>query len=263
MTLEIIQTDQPPIIAKQIGTIQDVIEGNIPKEQMSKKINADAFAYGFELATPKEPSSLGEAVMVGGRCYTTSTDEKSSEYGKVIYGREFIPGGVFIIPHGAKPTHKVSLSQPGLPFEQFYQEIHQQVKKPYAFVGLFHFETFHAAAISKPPIHGENIFSHKKSYYAFPQVHLEDVLGFVMGVVAHKEDLEKTHLETVLYKNPFDTKSTLVSHSHALLLNQSVPNIEDITPQHVEHCLHLFNEGTTIRNFEADIFTIQTTEAFS
>ncbi|NGX59575.1 MAG: hypothetical protein KR126chlam3_00727 [Chlamydiae bacterium] len=263
MTLNIIQSDQPPIIAKHIGTVQDVIEGKIPQEQMSKKIDAAAVAYGFELATPKEPSSLGEAIMVGGRCYTTSTDENSSEYGKVIYGREFIPGGVFIIPHGAKSSHKASLSQPAISFERFYQDVHKEVKKPFAFVGLFHFETFHGTAISKPPIHGENIFSHKESYYKFPESRLEDVFCFVMGVAAQKDDLEKTHLETVLYDNPFDTKSTLVSHSHALLLNQSVPNIEDITPQHVEHCLHVFNEGTTIRKLEADLFTIQTTEAFS
>lgn len=263
MTLKIIQTDQLPIIAQHIGTIQDVIEGKIPKELMSKKIDADAFAYGFELATPKEQSSLGEAVMVGGRCYTTSTDEKSSEYGRVIHGLEFIPGGVFIIPHGAKPTHKASLSEHAIPFEQFYQEVHQKVKHPFAFVGLFHFETFHGIAISKPPIYGENIFSHKESYFTFPETRLEDVFGFVIGVAAQKDDLEKTHLETVLYNNPFDTKSTLIFHSHALLLNQSVPTTQDITPQHVDHCLHLFNEGTSVRMLEADIFSIQTTVEFS
>lgn len=263
MTLNIIQTGQPSIIAKHLGTVQDVIKGTISEQLMSKKIDANAFTYGFELATPGERFSFGESIIVNGQCYATSTDEKSPKYGQVIHGQKLTPGGVFIIPHGAQPTHKASLSQQTMSFEEFYLSIYQQVKKPYAFVGLFHFETFHGTAVSKSPIYKENIFSHRESYYTFPETQLENVFGFVMGVAAPKEDLEKTNLETVLYYNPFDKKSPLVFHSHTLLLNRHVQDIQDITPQYVDHCLHLFNEGTSIQMVKADIFTVETTREYS
>lgn len=263
MTLNITETGLASITAEHIGTVQDVIEGAISKEQMSKKIKADAFAYGFELATPYEQSSLGESIIVNGQCYTTSTDEKSPAYGQVIHGQKFIPGGVFLIPHNTQPTHKALLSNQTISCNEFYSKLYQQVKKPYTFVGLFRFKTICATAISKPPIHNKNIFLNKESYYTFPEIKLQNVFAFVIGVVAPKEDLEKTHLETVLYNNPFDKKSSFVFHSHTLLLHHPIQDIQSIAPQNVNYCLHLLSEGTSIQMVNVDLFTIETTRKYS
>lgn len=262
--LSIEKTGESPCIVKHIGSVQDVIQGKISRAITNKKIKASDFAFGFEVATPKEISSLGEAVVVNGQCYVTSTDSSSSDYNKVIHGPEFVPGGLFIIPHGVKPTHLANLPKGADPlfFDDFYQLLYQEISRPFACVGIFSFETFHGIAISKPPINGENIFSNKEKYYENPEIRQKKVNGYVMAVVAKGEDQKKYKLDTVLYQNPLDEKSSLVHHAHALILNRPLEFIDDLTPDCVGQCLHLLNEGTKVNFLEAKIFTIQSVDRF-
>ncbi|NGX27188.1 MAG: hypothetical protein K940chlam6_01121 [Chlamydiae bacterium] len=262
--MKIQATGNGPCIAKHIGTVKDVIEARIPEELTNQTFNASDFAFGFELATPRELTSLGESVIAGGYCFATSTDKTSPEYNQVISGEEFLVGGVFILPNEAKPSHKVSLLKGAspLPFEAFYQAIVQEVDYPFAFVGFFHFENFHGTAIAKPPIDGKNIFSNKEEYYSNPEIREENIPGFVMGVVTKNTKSLQAGLETVLYQNPFDTKSTLIHHAHVLTLKTPLKQIDELKPNVVDKCLHLFNDGSTVAFLEASVYTIEKVEEF-
>ena len=90
MTVSIQATGQGPGILGHIGSVEDVIAANLSPEMTAKRYRAADFAMGFELATPKSLSSMGEAVLVNGFCFANSTDQMSEEYDKTISGKEFI-----------------------------------------------------------------------------------------------------------------------------------------------------------------------------
>lgn len=257
--LSIEETGDGPCIAKHIGTVQAVIEADIPKEIMEKRLQARDFAYGYELATPKEMSSLGESVIANGYCFATSTDRTSSKYNQVISGQDFLPGGVFFLPHEAKPSHKAHLPKGASPlnFDTFYQMAFQKVQRPFVFIGLFHFTNLHGVAISKSPTDGKNIFTHREEYYSNPEVHEENVHGFVMGAVAKNEENLPKGLESVLYINPLDKESEFIHHAHILTLNKPLNTPQEINPRNVDKCLHLFVEGTKIDLLDVSIFSIE------
>ncbi len=257
MTVSIQATGQGPGILGHIGSVEDVIAANLSPEITARRYRAADFAMGFELATPKTLSSMGEAVLVNGFCFANSTDQMSEEYDKTISGKEFISGGMFLIPKSAKPTHRAQVNEK-ISLIHFYQELYRELAHPLAFAGLFHFSEFHGAAIGKPPINGRNIFTHRQEYYPNPDLYEKNRWGFVIGAltnfVGYPEINEQ--LKAVLYRNPMDAQSSLVHHAHVLLLKKKVERLEEVLPLVVDRTLHLFCEGTAIVSGKAEIFLV-------
>jgi hypothetical protein len=257
MAISIHSTGHSSAILGHIGSVEDVIAAKLPDEMTCRRYQANDFTMGFELATPQNLSSMGEAVIVNGLCYTNSTDSSSSEYGKTIFGKEFTSGGVFLIPREAKPSHQAQVNET-IPIIQFYDQLYQEIAHPLVFAGLFHFSDFHGTAIAKPPLNGRNIFTHKKEYYPHPDVRRKDVWGFVIGAmtnfIGHPEI--NRELKTVLYKNPMDAPSSLVHHAHVLILKKEIDRLEEILPPVVDQTLHLFIDGTSILSGQAEVFMV-------
>lgn len=245
-----------------IGSVADVLAAQLPDMLSNRIFRAEEYAYGFELASPRDKYSLGEALIVNGICYATSSDKTSPDYNNTIFGREFVTGGMFIIPHGVEPSHKVTFKANGssIPILDFYSGLYDAVKQPAAFVGIMEFACFHGTAIGKPPIDGKAIFDHKREYFPNPEIRTQNVTAFVIGVLTDYEESKLSEinkqLEVVLYKNPFDSGSTLCNHAHVLTLKQPVNGIEEIRPDLVGKALHLFADGTACRSLYANIFTI-------
>ena len=260
--LKINATGNAPARLGHLGSIKDVLAARLPDSLTQIRFAATDYLYGFELASPAGPSSLGEALLINGICYATSTDTTSSDYNRTIHGPDFVTGGMFLFPRDAAPSHTVSFtaSDSLLSLSDFYWEIYETTKQPTAFVGILDCACFHGTAIGKPPIDGKPIFEHKKEYFPHPEIQATDVTALVMGVFTDIEDsaLYKVNgqLEAVLYKNPFDSDSLLSIHSHALALKHPVKRFEDIRPDLVDRALHLLISGTAIRSLNAHIFTI-------
>ncbi len=258
MAVKIISTGGHPTDALAIGSVVDTIAGRIdPKLSMRRFLAAD-YSFGFEAASPKNLVSIGEAVLVNGICYATSTEEESAEYREVIWGNEFVTGGMFLLPKHALPTHQLILTE-RMQLEHLYQEIYRNVQRPVAFVGMWESETLYTATIAKPPIHGLPVFENRDYYFPTPHQTLYGQHCFVMGLItSHNEgqwnDLNK-QLEVALYKNPYDGEFSLSSHTHCLIL-KSEQSIENITPEVVERCLHVFTDKTIMKKGHLNLYTL-------
>lgn len=257
MGLSIQATGQSHAILGHIGSVEEVIAARLNPDMTSRRYRADDFAIGFELATPKNLASIGEAIVVNGFCFANSTDASSSDYDKTIVGKEFTCGGLFVVPKEGKPTHQFRIDQT-TPMIDFYNQIYQNLNHPLIFAGIFHFKDFHGTAIGKPPIDGHDIFTHKEEYYPNPDVHVKNTWGFVMGAMTNFKGHDKINqqLKTVLYKNPMDAKSSLIHHAHILLLKKQVHHFQEIVPSVVDRTLHLFIDGTSIFSGQGQIFTV-------
>jgi len=266
-----------------LGSVTDVIAGKINPSLKNKIFHAEDYAYGFEIGTPKDWESLGDTILVNNHLYTQSTDQQSSDFGKVISGEEFKSSGLFLIPHRAEPNAEFSYSSDSrtdlnsdlfLDFSQFQQELYQKIQEPFAFIAQVLFKNLHANAISKPPIHAQNIFENTADYFKISPWDLKNQHAFIMGVVTNFEDQKLKNinqaLSAALYHNPFEhhqehkqeTQSQskniipLSSHTHGLCLKQCVSHPQDIVPSLAERVVHIFSENSSIQKIQGQVFII-------
>ncbi|MDQ7825160.1 MAG: hypothetical protein RDV48_20325 [Candidatus Eremiobacteraeota bacterium] len=245
-----------------IGSVADVIAARIPEALLSRKFRAADYHYGFELASPRDIYSLGEALMVNGICYANSTDSSSPDYNRTISGPEFVTGGMFLVPHAVEPSHRVNYQAGDSPLAlmDFFDALYGRLRHPAVFVGVAEFAEVHGTVIGKPPIDGKAIFEHKEDYYPFPEIRSNEVPAFIIGAFTDYREARfgeiNAQLEVVLYKNPFDADTALSSHTHALTLKRRVEKIEETGPEKADRVLHLFTGGTAIRSVRADIYTV-------
>lgn len=257
-----------PVAAGHIGTVSDVIAGRIQEDLRHRRYKASDFQYGFELASPESISSIGEAVIANGYCYTNSTEQQSPQYYQTITGQDFVTSGVFLLPNNVRPNYVIEEDfSPPLKLNLFYGQLFKEIGQPFAFAGFFTFAELSMTAIAKPPITEENIFTNSKSYYPFASRLTQNEPAFLVGVVAdyknknHEKVLKS--LEVVLYNNPYDKQDSLTAHAHGITLKQAINEVKDINPDVVDKTVHVFAERSTIQRIKAELFVIGSMVNFS
>jgi hypothetical protein len=254
--------DRKPVSAFVIGSISDTLSGRVDPRLQKRRFLAADYSFGFEAASPRSLSSIGESVLLNGTCYATSTEEESSDYGKVIFGPEFVTGGMFLLPKNAMPTHSLTLNA-SMSAENLYQAIYEEVGRPVAFTGIFEASSLYTMQIGKPPIGGLPIFKHRDYYFPSPHETLQNKHVFAVGVIASFSDPKwkslMKELELVLYNNPDDKNLALSSHTHCLILNKK-KEISKIVPSDVERCLHVFTDQTILKSAFLRLYTLEKIE---
>lgn len=266
MPLSILATSNPVSTLYHVGKIGDILKSDVSASALQKAYHAKDFKYGFELATPaKDIASLGEAIIVGGYCYTNSSDQHSKDYMHTLRGEAFKAAGIFIVPNDAEPSHLVDFKDTDvLSVLDFYSALYQKAAQPFAFAGLIEFSHLHANAICKAPINHHPIFENKSEFYNLPDLQTDKTSAFIMGVVADLNQAETLGLDlsAVLYHNPFDKAVGLSHHAHVLTLKSKPSQITEVQPQDADRVLHLLAEGSSISAFHGEIYTIQTIQAW-
>lgn len=117
----------------------------------------------------------------------------------------------------------------------------------------------HAKAITRPPINHENVFDHARKYFQ-EEDYVDTNINIAMtGVVSDYRDdnlsVINDKLSSVLYHNPFARQQALLSHTHALLLNRAIIDIDEVHPRHAMEVFHLMDESV-VRYANLQIFRI-------
>lgn len=254
--------NQSPVTVGHIGYVDDVLTGRVNPSLAKLKFRADDFKYGFEVGSPQNIKSLGEALLVNGKCYATATDpDEDKEYLQTISGDEFYTTGFFVIPKDTKPTLRLQESfTKQNSMQEFYTSIYTKLQQPFAFAGFFEFAELCCTAIAKAPIYNEEIFANLDGYFPTPPVIKNNVRAFLVGVVADytatKNDKLLNKLTTALYNNPLDKKDKLTTHAHAITFSQEIHSVSAITTNAVNSTVHVFEDQTLINNFNVEIFAI-------
>ena len=245
-----------------IGSVQNVIEGHIPKHLANQKFMASDYAFGFELASPNSLESMGESVIVNNYCYATSSEANSSSYHETISGKSFFTTGMLTLPKSARGNYNLSLpdSSNEISYYSLLKQVFEGVQKPFVLVAHVNYKSIHATAIAKAPIYNENIFENKREYYCISPIHLVNTHAFIVACVAdfsHLDD-KKLHdtLQLVLYHNPMDKQESLNIHTHGITLKRDIQSYEQITPSIVDKTLHIFTDETVVQAIKGEVYII-------
>ena len=244
-----------------IGHVDNVINGIIPDELNNRRFLASDYQYGFELGSPQSVYNLGESIFLNGMLYTSRTDISRTERNALMWGPEFTTTGIFIIPKSAKENLHLKYFSftEAKTLADIYAEIFNEVKAPFAVVGCVELAQIHAKAITRPPINHENVFDHAREYFQEEDYIDENINIAMTGVVSDYSDESLTaineKLSSVLYHNPFAQQQALLSHTHALLLNRAIIDIDEVHPRHAQEVFHLMDESV-VRYANLKIFRI-------
>ncbi|MDP3558751.1 MAG: hypothetical protein Q8R79_00175 [Legionellaceae bacterium] len=249
-----------------VGSVEDVIAGRVRDDLRTRKLLAKDYRFGFEIGSAHGLQSLGESVLVNGHCYTTSTDPQD-HYLQTISGNSFYTSGIFLVPHTAQASYHLRPMRDavGVAYQDFCHSIHEETQGPCLVAALVRFKHLEATYIQKAPIHGENIFEHKETYYGDLKLQFDDCCCFLVSTMANfyvdpKAVLEQ--LKVVLYQNPFDVKNELNIHTHGIVLNRELRDVSLLLPRDVTHTLHFYNENTVVSEvLWGEVFVIHQIEA--
>lgn len=253
---------QEPNAMASIGSVENVISGMVPPELKNRRFLASKVLYGFELGSPQGIYNLGEAILFNDLLYSSRTDATRSQRDPLMWGPEFVTSGIFLVPRTCEPNLIASyctLDEP-LTLREIYRQIYAETQAPFALAGCAELEVLHSRSITYSPIEQENIFQHEDKYYT-EEAHQDPdrniaLVGVVSDFSQAREQAINDHLRKVLYYNPFNKQSgTLISHTHAAVLNQPVLALDRVQPHHVSDVIHLMDDSL-VRSFRARVFTI-------
>ncbi|KFJ42070.1 hypothetical protein IBE48_00820 [Francisella philomiragia] len=245
-----------------IGHVDNVIHGIVPEELKYRRFLASDFDYGFELGSPQSIYNLGECILLNNMIYSSRTDVSRSERDPLMWGPEFVTTGIFLIPKNTPVSYiaKYFSFDTESTLADIYKQIYAQLKSPFAIVGCVQFSQVNAEAITKAPINSENIFANSQNYYDEKKYEDTDVNFAIMGVVSNPDDkkLEQINqeLSSVLYHNPFANKNKLLTHTHGLMLNKSIIDIEKVHPRNAKEVLHI-QDRSLVRYIKLKVYKIK------
>lgn len=259
--IEVFPHGAPPAAISYVGDVRDVIAGIVNDDGRVWR-DADGFRIGFGAGSPESLESLGEFLAVNGVAYTKSTDSASPHYFEVIHGPRFLSTCAVFIPSDAEPAATVRMADEGRPITlgQLYEVLLEAAgTEAYCFEGFIEFDRFDALAVSRAPIHGDQLFENRDLYYTEGATSDRDVYALVMGCAADFQAIDDADrrelLGHVLYDNPYDETGTLSVHSHAVLLDEKVSDLESVTPSIVTEVNHLLSQSV-IRSFEVRVYSV-------
>lgn len=259
--LQIEKLNDDAEVLAYIGHVDNVINGVIPDALNNKRFLASDYRYGFELGSPQSVYNLGESIFMNGMLYTSRTDISRTERNALMWGPEFTTTGIFIIPKSANENLHLKYFSfaEAKTLADIYTEIFDEVKGPFAVVGCIELAQIHAKAITRPPISHENVFDHAREYFQEEDYIDENINIAMTGVVSDYQDEKlaaiNDKLSSVLYHNPFAHDRALLSHSHALLLNRAIVEIDEVHPRHAVEVFHLMDESV-VRYANLQIYRI-------
>ncbi|MCP3944056.1 MAG: hypothetical protein GY710_21610 [Desulfobacteraceae bacterium] len=245
-----------------IGSVNYVIKGVVPDKLKNKRFSASKVQYGFELASPQGIYNMGECILLNDILYSSRTDQTRNERDPLMWGPEFVTSGIFLIPKEAQVNYTADYCSIDdyISMNTLYRMLYEKIDSPFTVVGCAELSYLRGGAISYAPIKEENIFDNRDKYYREEDFLDNNVNIAFMGVVSDMKSDKykkiKDKLDTVLYYNPFNKQTgKLITHTHALLLNRAIVDIEKISPHHATHVLHLMDDSM-IRYTRLKIFKI-------
>lgn len=242
-----------------IGSVENVINGRYPEALRQRVLCAKDYQYGFEIGSVKGADTMGEAIMLNGRCYVKSTGEYRGEH--THNSEKFSTSGMFLIPHETKPAYRLNNpSKQSHTLSTLYQRVFEHLQQAFCLVGCLRLETATVAAINKAPIYGDYLFDHIDEYFTSTGVPIAEQEAFIFAAVTDYNDARLSavnrQLNTVLYKNPFDSEGALTTHVHTLTLKHAVSATADIDASLALDAWHLFEKDCRVRFDSLDIFPI-------
>jgi len=170
-----------------VGDAEARAEAVIPVMLAERYLDARRIQFGLGDAAIGGWTSLGDALITGGRAWLRTTYSSSPNYYALVTNRYFQTNSLAYVPFGVRPSAAVEV-QAGEPVYRLWQKLAREYPGGVMVEGYAQMQTLHTIAIAQPAFNGLPILAHTPFYYTEPMESATNAWVYLVGITARLSD---------------------------------------------------------------------------
>ncbi len=211
---------QPLPGACVVGDVRARLAAHIPEALRNRRLDAEHIGIGLGTATVGGWEGLGDALVVSGRAFVSSTRRTAGDVNALVSDRFFQTSHLVYVPPATRARDSLRV-QPGTSLDAVWRQLAVRYPDGVLVAGTVQWQQLRRYALTNPPINGLPVFEHSTHYYTQPMETLADTWTYLVGIAAHPRAMPGGHgLSTRLFARRPDGDLDLPAH---VLVLQRMP----------------------------------------
>ena len=165
------------------GSVQARAEAVVPVALANRYLDARHILFGLGDGAVGGWSSLGDAVVAGGRVWLRTTNMASNNYYGLVNGRYFQTSFLAYVPAGTHPSRTL-ITPPGEDVDRLWRHLARRYPQGVMVEGYVKMRTLYTIAIARPPFSGLPVAAHTAFYYTQPMESASGAWVYLTGIAA-------------------------------------------------------------------------------
>ena len=182
-----------------VGDVRARLAARIPAALRNVQLDAGRIGIGLGTAAVGGWEGLGDALVVSGRAFVSSTRRDTGSFQAPESDRFFQTSHLVYVPPTTRGRASLRV-QPGTPLDALWRQLAVRYPGGVLVAGTVQWQRLGRYAMTRPPIDGLSVFEHTTHYYTQPMEILPDAWTYLVGIAAHPRIMPNGN---VLYANLF------------------------------------------------------------
>ncbi len=175
---------QPLPGACVVGDVRARLAARVPAALRAVQLDAARIGIGLGTAAVGGWEGLGDALVVSGRAFVSSTRRDAGDIQATVSERFFQTSHLVYVPPATRARDSLRVKA-GTPLDALWRQLAVRYPNGVLVAGTVQWQRLGRYAMTRPPIDGLSIFEHTTHYYTQPMENLADAWTYLVGIAAH------------------------------------------------------------------------------
>jgi len=167
-----------------VGDVRARLAARVPAALRTVQLDAGRIGIGLGTAAVGGWEGLGDALVVSGQAFVSSTRRDTADTQAAESDRLFQTIHLVYVPPATRARDSLRI-KPGTPLDALWRQLAVRYPDGVLVAGTVQWQRLGRYAMTKPPIDGLSIFEHTAHYYTQPMEILPDAWAYLVGIAAH------------------------------------------------------------------------------
>jgi hypothetical protein len=203
---------QPLPSACVVGDVRARLAARVPAALRTVQLDAGRIGIGLGTAAVGGWEGLGDALVVSGLAFVSSTRRDTGNVQAPVSDRFFQASHLVYVPPATRARDSLRV-KPGTPLDALWRQLAVRYPNGVLVAGTVQWQRLGRYALTRPPIDGLSVFEHTTHYYTQPMENLPGAWTYLVGIAAHPRAMPSGHgLYTNLFARRPDGDLDLPAH---------------------------------------------------
>ena len=174
---------QPLPGACVVGDVRARLAARVPAALRTVQLDAGRIDIGLGTAAVGGWEGLGDALVVSGLAFVSSTRRDTGNVQAAVNDRFFQTSHLVYVPPATRARDSLRV-KPGTPLDALWRQLAVRYPGGVLVAGMVHWQRLGRYAMTRPPINGLSVFEHTTHYYTQPMENLPDAWTYLVGIAA-------------------------------------------------------------------------------
>lgn len=167
-----------------VGDVRVRLAARVPATLRNVQLDAGRIGIGLGTAAVGGWEGLGDALVVSGQAFVSSTRRDTADVQSAVSDRFFQTSHLVYVPPATRARDSLRV-KPGTPLDALWRQLAVRYPNGVLVAGTVQWQRLGRYAMTKPPIDGLAIFEHTTHYYTQPMEIHPDAWTYLVGIAAH------------------------------------------------------------------------------